>query len=317
MKTTGSDMRRVAASLLAASLLLACPGPSQGTVAGHTDPAKVLVRVNGEAVTAGDILRRVRAERGVEIDPGAMGPTAWQRLVEEAAEREVLDLLLWQAARAEEAVPTGERVAVAIARSREMMGDEKFQAMLRQRGAGEEEYRRFLTRRLAVEEYRGRLVAGIEVSEERAREYFEAHPERFTIADSVRVEVMILEDRETALDVRRRLREGEDFSALAAEHSVGFDNGVGGPTRWLPYEALPSDVAPLAREAAKGTLLEPIESSDQVHLVRILDKRAAGPLSFDEVRGEIIDFLRRGEERRVLEEWLEQRKAVSVIEYLR
>ena len=58
-------------------------------------------------------------------------------------------------------------------------------------------------------------------------------------------------------------------------------------------------------------------SADQVHLMRILDKREAGLLAFEEVREEIAAFLRRGEEEKIMDEWLEKRKRESTVEYFR
>ncbi len=308
---------RGAGALCCTALLFAFFSSALAADAGHTDPAKVLVKVSGDAVTAGDILRRIRSEKGVDVDPASLGSAAWQRLVEEAAEKEIADLLLWQAARAGGVAVPPEKVEAALARSRQVMGEEKFRAMLRQRGAGEAEYREFLARRLAIEEYRARLVAGVEITDERVRDYYDGHLERFRIPDSVRVELMILEDEEAAREIVGKLEAGGDFTALAREHSVGYDRGVGGPTRWLPYEALPSDVAPLAREAPKGAVLEPIVSADQVHLMRVLDKREAGLLAYEEVREEIAGFLRRGEEEKILEAWLERKKEEAKIEYPR
>jgi parvulin-like peptidyl-prolyl isomerase len=283
---------------------------------GHADPETVVATVNGEEITRGDLLRRIRAARG-DVDPESMGPNQWQRLVEEALDGELRDRLLANAARTDGMTITPEELEQALARTREIMGEEEFEKMLSARETTEEEYGKFLEQRLLADRYKAGLLKDVAVDEGKVSEYYEGHPDAFAIADSVKLQMMILETLAAAETVHTELAAGADFDELGRQYAVGYEKGVGGLTRWIPYEMLPEEVGPRAREAEPGELLAPIDAGSEIFVIRVVEKRQAGPLSLDEVGDEIRTFLRSREQGRILDDWYESARSRADITFVR
>jgi len=129
------------ASLAAGSLVSCGKSPEEKT------QARVLARVNGDPITEVAVLRRIQSMRGnitkEDVDHGT-----WQRLTESAVESEMLDLLLLQAAKKEGYTVSPKTVDRDLARTREMLGEKAYQAMLEKRGVDEDQFRRYLADRL-------------------------------------------------------------------------------------------------------------------------------------------------------------------------
>ena len=69
-------------------------------VRGHGSADDVIVTVDGDPVTRGDILRRIRSAKG-DIDASKMDPDTWRGIVQTATNSEIIDKLLLKAARSE------------------------------------------------------------------------------------------------------------------------------------------------------------------------------------------------------------------------
>jgi len=284
---------------------------------GHPNPAQVLVRVNDVPITLGDVLHRVRAMRGDDFDPATLESNAWQRLVEAGTEQEILELLLYQAAlRAEMSIPESE-VTAELERSRVLLGEKQFASMLAARGADEAQFRAFLRRQALIDRYRQTLWADIVVDEIRVHDYYEGHRDQYTLPPSVRLSVMILPDAEALAGVEAGLKNGADFEQLAAEYSVGYDRGLGGPTRWMPYDAVPADVRDAAREAPLGTIFPAVIGDGQINLLKLLDRHPGGPLPYDKARERVRQELQAREQMRRLDDWYSVAVAKARVEYVR
>jgi peptidyl-prolyl cis-trans isomerase C len=286
-------------------------------VRGHANPVQVLVRVNDVPITHGDVLHRVRAMQGDDFDPARLEPNAWQRLLEATTEQEILDLLLYQAAlRAEMSIPETE-VTAELERSRALLGKEQFTKMLADRGADEAQFRAFLRRQALVDRYRQTLWADIVVDESKVHDYYEGHRDQYVLPPSVRLSVMILPDTEVLVIVQEALKAGTDFEVLAAKHSVGYARGLGGPTRWMPIDAVPEDIREKVREVPLGTVLPPVVGAEQVNLVKLLDRHPGGPLPFEKARDQVRNELRGREQMRRLDDWYAAAAAKARIDYVR
>ena len=145
-------------------------------------PPRVLVRVNGDPVTEGAVLRRIQSMRG-EVTKENLDPGTWQRLTEAAVESEILDLLLLQAAEKDGYTVSSEAVDQDLARTRKMLGEEAYQAMLEKRGVSEEQFRRYLAERLLISRYKETLFKKVELSEQDLKAYYQGHPQRFALPE--------------------------------------------------------------------------------------------------------------------------------------
>jgi len=151
-----------------------------------------------------------------------------------------------------------------------------------------------------IEVRRDVVAQSIEVTEETLLEYYEDSQDRY-LQDEQRQSrhILILSgDDEAAAeaeanDLLARIRAGESFEDLAAEHS---DDSLtapnGGDLGVLTRSQMSSELGGAVFSLIEGDVDGPIKSDFGFHLVRLDVILAQGPLPLDQVRGELLSELR-------------------------
>jgi parvulin-like peptidyl-prolyl isomerase len=276
---------------------------------------EVVVRVNGEPVYASAVLRRMLAASSGDLEEVRQDPNRWQMLEDVATETEIMDELLLQAAVAGGISVSPEKAREFLEEVRRTAGEDAFAAMLEERGAEEKMFRDFLVKRELINRYKEKLFAGVAIDESALQEYYEGHAETFTEMDQVRLEILTFGVGETAEKMYDRWTGGESFDSIAQAY---FDEGeqVGRRTRWMPVSAVPPELQQKVIEADAGTILEPEEVIGKYYVVRVVEKRGARALSFEEVQDEIAETILNLRKDKVLDEWYKAASREAKIEYV-
>ena len=145
------------------------------------------------------------------------------------------------------------------------------------------------------------LRATLEIADSELRAYYDDHPDEFTQEEQVRARHILLTAegdqavaaaRAKAEELKRRAAAGEDFGALAREHSQdettrerGGDLGLFARGRYNPQ------LEDAAFAGKPGEVVGPVETDllnqKGIHLVEILDRREGGVAEFEAVRPRI------------------------------
>jgi len=158
-------------------------------------------------------------------------------------------------------------------------------------------------------------------SEERIRAYFEAHPEEFTVPELVRAAHIVKHAGEgadrTALKaemeaIRARIAAGEDFEALAREHSDCPDGG--GDLGYFPRGQMLARFDDVVFGLEVGGVSSVFETEMGVHIAKLLDKRPACPGALEDVRDRIAAMLAKEAGETALEDFIDAEKAGARIE---
>lgn len=78
-----------------------------------------------------------------------------------------------------------------------------------------------------------------------------------------------------AEEIRRQIRQGEDFAKLAATYSAAQDAMQGGSLDWRPLNRLPSIFAQLIPGMRKGEVSDILRSPAGLHIFKLIDSRDA------------------------------------------
>lgn len=143
-----------------------------------------------------------------------------------------------------------------------------------------------------------KAVAGMNL-DARARELFNAEPEKYSRPAQIRVQYIMIgllgRTRESAAELAKRVVEEaragkEDFLALAARHSDDPDKSRhGGDLGWRVAGGLPAPVeAVVAKMSRKGEISDPIEMTNGFHIVRFMERRPAQPATFEAAKDTIV-----------------------------
>jgi peptidyl-prolyl cis-trans isomerase SurA len=289
---------------------------------------RIVVRVNDRIATMIDFQRQL-AERKEAIlaDPGL--PDERRRQLLDAAGRDVLtdiyqELLLLSRADQLGTRATEAEVDKAVAQMRERMelqNDEQFQRALADGRLTEEALRDRLRHNLLVQEVMGREVhPRLRVEEDEMRRYYREHPLEFTNPEAVRLQdVVALEEGSdagavaaTAREVREALAAGTPAEEVAKQHGAAaqlVDLG------WVNAGDLDAELEKAAWALQPNGVTAPVRGRGGLHVVKLLERRAAALRPFDEVKEQIAARLEQshlGEEYGKYLRELEQRSYITL-----
>jgi peptidyl-prolyl cis-trans isomerase C len=142
-------------------------------------------------------------------------------------------------------------------------------------------------------------------------EYASAEP-----VEEVRAAHILVEDEETAKEIKGKLDEGGDFTALAAEHGTDGTASRGGELGWFVHEQMVPEFADAAFAMEAGTISDPVQSPFGWHVIKLEERRERPAPPLEEVRDQIVEQLAREAQTEVLGQLREgaeiERKAGAV-----
>ena len=277
---------------------------------------KVLARVDGEPIYEGDVIRRIKVVHGA-VDKAKINPNMWQRMVETSTESEILDKLLLKEAISKGVEESSNEVDAALNRSKEMLGEDEFKAILKKRNSTEQEYREFLKKRALIKKFKEELFKGITIDNDTLETYYEGHKESFAYPESVRLEMVIVDNIDGANKIYNRTKKGEDIKKIVEEYSTGDKKATFRRTRWMPYDAIPLAIQSKVKAGNIGEVIEPTDSADKIYIIKILEKRSARVLTFEEAKEDIKNSFLRRRQQNILNKWYENAKQKVTIEYVK
>lgn len=199
--------------------------------------------------------------------------------------------------------------------------DQAYLALIGRAGFTDSSFRAFMRDQLRQERFQEQLVAGVTVSDEEVRAFYELNPERYQSEERILARHIVLDDQQTAQEVYGRALAGEDFAALAREFSLeraDRDGALGAPagsTEPQPVgrAALPTQVASAAFGLQGAGLTEVIAVGERFHIVQVEAFIPAGTRPFEEVAEQVREDALRAKQDAVIEQTLRELVASAQI----
>ncbi|MBD3398129.1 hypothetical protein GF413_03600, partial [Candidatus Micrarchaeota archaeon] len=149
------------------------------------------------------------------------------------------------------------------------------------------------------------LEERIEISDEQAKQYYEANPEEFTTPEKVEAKHILLKIPEEGAEakpqevkdriekIRERIVAGEEFSQVAKEVSEDeASKEKGGALGLFSRGVLSEPLDEVAFELEEGQISAPVKTSLGYHLIKVEKKIPEKRLPFDEVKEKIVSKLK-------------------------
>lgn len=192
-------------------------------------------------------------------------------------------------------LPLAEARKQAAAMERQL-GPEEYRRSLQARGWTRKAHERVLAETLMAEEaYRRFVLSKATVSDEEVAAHFAANAARFQWPEALHLQHILLKvpaaaDAKTwerrfeeAEALKRRLGK-EDFAQLAAQYSEDPYRVKGGDLGWVHRGRLMEPLETAVWAARVGDLVGPLRSSEGVHLIKVLARRQARPMTLEEAK---------------------------------
>ena len=276
---------------LATAALLALVGLA---AAAEGLPAGVFATVNARVITGDEYMAVLRGQARQKFYHGQVPEAELKAFRKEVGQQLIRQSLLEQEAE-RRGVPSDEAaVARQLARIEQRYADAPQWAESKARILGE------LGRRLRGESRVAALEAQVRrlpaPSEAQVRAYYAAHPPQFTTPEQVSVSVILIrvppygptEAWERARGeigkLADRLRQGEDFGALARLHSRDPSAEEGGRLGFLHRDMLGDSAQVVIDRLAPGAVSAPVQLLEGIALFRLDARQPARLNPFDAVR---------------------------------
>jgi peptidyl-prolyl cis-trans isomerase C len=165
---------------------------------------------------------------------------------------------------------------------------------------------------LLVQELAGRLTQGIKVTEEEAREYYNANPDVFVMPVEKQLREIVVPTEVEAKDILVQVLQGADFVQMAKDKSKGKTADKGGDLGFVakaPLEQMQKETETLK----KGEVSRVFSGPDGYYIVKVDDVRGGDKKAFDEIKEDLIKGLTLQKQQRVvLEKMSEVAKKINV-----
>ena len=172
-----------------------------------------------------------------------------------------------------------------------------------------------LKRRVALRMMGERIFAGLDVTDEEAREYFEEKPDEFNIPERVRLWQILLADEPTAKLVHEKLMAEESFEELAREYSIDKRKGsLSGLIGTLQKKDLEEELADAAFALLPGDYSDIIQTEHGYHILKVDGTYSARTFEFEDIKGIVRKAVLRGKQEERFAKYIQDLFAKAVIE---
>lgn len=304
-------------------------GEEEGSVA---EARMVVAQVNGKPIyeeqLKPEVEKGLRTFRryGMHKDD----PELVKRLQQKALDKLIGEELFSQESRKLTIDDVDERVEQKLkALERKHGAGERMEYYLKQRRLTMEDLRESFRARVYVDEYLDKQgISDPEIPEDRIREAYDGNPDGYSRVEAVEVSHVLIavdenaeaEEKEQARKEAERIRklilEGKDFAEMAKNHSDCNSASGGGGLGYIKRGYMPEGFDTVAFAVEKDAVSEVVETKFGYHIVKVLDKKAAGVLPYEEVREFIKEFLQQDESKKMLAAHMAELKAKANIEIL-
>lgn len=152
--------------------------------------------------------------------------------------------------------------------------------------------------------------------------FYQEHIDRFTEPATVELAEIVVDSegktasqaRDLAEDIAARLKAGESFEELARQYSDNTATASqGGRSGTFTREQLSEALKTPAFELEVGSFSDAIETSFGFVILKVLARTPATPVPLEEVRPQVVEFLRNQKAQPYLEQFLDQLRDESYV----
>jgi foldase protein PrsA len=264
-----------------------------------------VAKVNGKKITRGEVdaelesvVKEVKEKYGENYEKNAEA-----KGVLKARRAIMLDLMIQERIMEDKAkefnvMPTDEDIQKAYDEQVELMGgEENLEKLMTAYGMTVDEYN--LNSKIAtmVKNVKEEATKDVIVEEDEIKSYYAANQEQYTEQpNKMHLAEILLDNEDTANEVKAKLDEGADFTELAKEYSIDEGNkDNGGDLDFIEYTdttKLSSMIMTAAKVLKEGQYTPPMQDTKGWHIVKVIEKEEYPVKPLDDVREDVEKVLK-------------------------
>jgi len=272
----------------------------------ESDRENAVARVNGDFITREDYQRQFNIAQGQLLRQGVpLDDAGLRRLRNEVLENLIdNELLFEESKRRGYAADEREINSQFDEVQAQFTTEQEFRAALEKMNYTAVAFKDAVERRITLEKLiESDIAPDITVSDEESRLYYEDNPEYFVQPKQVSAShiLIMVEDqnneqqKQEALEkiklVQQKLRDGEDFAALAIECSEGPSSAQGGDLGFFQSGQMVPPFEEAAFSMKVGEVSDIVETRFGYHLIKVTDIRAEVSIPYEHAKNSIDKYL--------------------------
>ncbi|MBD7937969.1 MULTISPECIES: peptidylprolyl isomerase [Cytobacillus] len=213
----------------------------------------------------------------VETGNGNITQEDFYQALKEQYGEQVLQELVYEKVLSENYEVSEDELNEQVDTMKEQLGS-NFQLALAQYGMESEEDLKEMLRTGLMQEKAA--IKDVEATEEEMKEYYENYkPE-------IQARHILVADKETAEEAKKKLDDGEDFSKVAEEYSTDTASAAnGGDLGWFGAGQMVAEFEEAAYALKVDEISDPVESQHGFHIIQVTDKKEKE--SYEDMKEEI------------------------------
>jgi peptidyl-prolyl cis-trans isomerase C len=287
----------------------------------------VIAKVNGEAVTRAELELAIRNIEGRAGQP--VPPAQRDRVYRDVLERIIGYHLLVQESRARKVVAAPWEVDQRVAEIKKQFPSEQaFDEMMKQRGLSPDRLRQETGDTMAVNRMLEKeFETAIATSDADVRKFYDDNKARFREPESMRASHILIradQNADAAAKAKARaqlagleaqVKKGADFAALAKQHSQDPGSAQnGGDLGFFTRGQMVPPFEQAAFATKPGQVSGIVETPFGYHLIRVAEQKPGRDLGFDEVKGQIVEYMKQQLREQKSNAFIEQLRAKAKVE---
>jgi peptidyl-prolyl cis-trans isomerase C len=261
---------------------------------------EVVARVNGADVTRTELIEEAKGAYA-QLRQLGQAPPMDASFYRSALDQRIASMLLEAEAKTRGIAATPEEIEQRFAEARSRFeSDEAFQRSLEAQGLTSETAKAELAQEISRYKYiETVIVPTIEVTDDAMRKFYDQNLEHMRQPERVKLRHLLIqvqagatEDdrqkaRQRAEELAKRAKNGEDFAALAREHSDDGTREQGGELPWIQRGQTLPPFEQAAFALQPGQVSDVVETPLGFHVIQAVDRQAPRVAEFDEVKDRI------------------------------
>lgn len=153
------------------------------------------------------------------------------------------------------------------------------------------------------------LFAGVTVTDEEARQFYQKHPERFVLEETVRARHILTDTEETAKQIFLEVTEKEmDFAHAAEKYSKCPSKEKGGDLGYFKRGMMVKEFEDEAFSLPLHVVSDPVKTQFGYHIIEVLDRTEKGMISYEEVEEKLKEQMKAEKQQEIYEKKIEELK---------
>ena len=142
-------------------------------------------------------------------------------------------------------------------------------------------------RQLLVGRLAEKVTEGVSLSDADIAKYYEENRQSFVVPGAARLRVLVVDTREEAEHLHKRIAAGGDFTAIVRDQTKGPAKESGGDVGWVDVRMLPPAIAEAVNAIPKTGLTPVVAGGDKFYILRIEGRQGERQVPLAEVKDQL------------------------------